>query len=65
MDSLSVLKQVQSGAMSVEEAEKYFSAKAFEEMGYASWTPHVKDAAVFLKSFIAAINRTRTCNRFI
>lgn len=35
MDSLSVLKQVQSGAMSVEEAEKYFSAKAFEEMGYA------------------------------
>ena len=35
MDSRSVLEQVQSGALSVEEAERFFNHKAYEDMGYA------------------------------
>lgn len=35
MDSRSVLEQVRSGALSVEEAERFFNHKAYEDMGYA------------------------------
>lgn len=35
MDSRSVLEQVQSGALSVEEAERFFKHKAYEDLGYA------------------------------
>ena len=35
MDSKSVLEQVRSGAMSVEEAERFFQHKAYEDLGYA------------------------------
>ncbi len=35
MDSKSVLEQVQSGAMSIEEAERFFNHKAYEDLGYA------------------------------
>ena len=35
MDSKSVLEGVKNGSLSIEEAERYFSRKAFEDMGYA------------------------------
>ena len=35
MDSRSVLEQVRSGALSVEEAERFFKHKAYEDLGYA------------------------------
>ena len=35
MDSRSVLEQVKSGALSVEEAERFFKHKAYEDLGYA------------------------------
>lgn len=35
MDSRSVLEQVQSGALSVEEAQRFFEHKAYEDLGYA------------------------------
>ena len=35
VDVKSVLEQVQSGAMSVADAQRYFDRKAFEDMGYA------------------------------
>ncbi len=35
MDSKSVLEQVQAGTLSVEEAQKFFEHKAYEDMGYA------------------------------
>ena len=35
MDSKTVLEAVQNGSMSIEEAERYFNRKAYEDMGYA------------------------------
>ena len=35
MDSRSILEGVQNGSLSIEEAERYFNRKAYEEMGYA------------------------------
>lgn len=35
MDSKTVLEAVQRGHMSIEEAERYFNRKAYEDMGYA------------------------------
>lgn len=35
MDSKSVLEQVKSGELSVEEAERFFEHKAYEDLGYA------------------------------
>lgn len=35
MDSKSVLEQVKSGVLSVEEAEQFFNHKAYEDLGYA------------------------------
>lgn len=35
MDSRSVLEQVQSGTLSVEEAQRFFEHKAYEDLGYA------------------------------
>lgn len=42
MDVQNVLKKVQSGEMSVEEAEKFFRRQPFEEMGYAKLDTHRK-----------------------
>ena len=35
MDSKTVLEAVQAGSMSIEEAERFFNRKAYEDMGYA------------------------------
>lgn len=40
METRDILKQVQSGALSVEEAEKLFRKQPFEEMGYAKLDGH-------------------------
>ena len=34
MDSKTVLEAVQNGSMSIQEAERYFNRKAYEDMGY-------------------------------
>ena len=36
MDSKTVLEAVQNGSMSIEEAERFFARKAYEDMGYAN-----------------------------
>lgn len=35
MDSKSILEQVRNGSLSVEEAERFFNQKAYEDLGYA------------------------------
>ena len=40
MDAREVLEKVQSGGMSVEEAEQYFRKQPYEEMGYAKLDTH-------------------------
>lgn len=40
MDVKEMLEQVKSGGISVEEAEKYFKRKPFEELGYAKLDSH-------------------------
>lgn len=40
MDVKELLEQVKSGAVSVEEAEKYFKRQPFEDMGYAKLDSH-------------------------
>lgn len=40
MDAREVLEKVQSGGMSVEEAEQYFRRQPYEEMGYAKLDTH-------------------------
>ncbi len=40
MEAREVLEQVKSGALSVEEAEKYFRRQPYEEMGYAKLDTH-------------------------
>jgi hypothetical protein len=40
MDTREILEQVKNGVISVEEAEKYFKRKPFEELGYAKLDSH-------------------------
>lgn len=42
METRDILKQVQAGGLSVEEAEQYFRRQPFEEMGYAKLDTHRK-----------------------
>ena len=58
MDSKSVLEQVRSGAMSVEEAERFFQHKAYEDLGYAKLDTYREIRSAFPRLSIAAISRT-------
>lgn len=40
MDAREILEQVKTGALSVEEAERYFKKQPFEELGYAKLDSH-------------------------
>lgn len=42
METKTILKKVQSGELSIEEAEQYFRRQPFEEMGYAKLDTHRK-----------------------
>ncbi len=42
MDAKTILEQVKNGELSIEEAERYFKAEPYEEMGYAKLDHHRK-----------------------
>lgn len=49
METREILKKVQNGMLSVEEAEQYFRRQPFEEMGYAKLILIEKSVLVLLR----------------
>ena len=59
MEVKEVLKQVQAGEISVEDAEQFFRRQPFEEMGYAKLDTHRKIRSGFAEVIFCSRSEER------